>query len=240
METGEKISYNGSGQFPMESIYKFPIVMAVLRSGQPVEPGGPHRNSDLVPAGLHSPIRDQNPSGGFNMPLGMVLRYAVAESDGTASDVAMKAAGGPAKVTDFLRGLGIKDMVVATTEAEMATATDVQYRNWSTPDAAVQLLTKLNPKQDDLLLRWMVESTPGPKRIKGLLPPGTIVAHKTGTSGTKDGVTFATNDIGLVVLPNGKHMAIAVFASDSHADEATREAVIAKIAKAAWDRFTRK
>ena len=196
--------------------------------------------SDLVPAGLHSPIRDQHPNGDFDMPLGMVLHYAIAESDGTASDVAMKVAGGAEKVTGFVRTLGVKDMVVATTEAEMATATDVQYRNWSTPDAAVQLLTKLNPKQDDLLLRWMVESTPGPKRIKGLLPPGTIVAHKTGTSGTKDGVTFATNDIGLVVLPNGKHMAIAVFVSDSHADEATREAVIAKIAKAGWDRFTRK
>jgi hypothetical protein len=38
-------------------------------------------------------------------------------------------------------------------------------------------------------------------------------------------------------LPDGRHLAIAVFVSDSKADEATREAVIAKISRAAWDYF---
>jgi beta-lactamase class A len=64
-----------------------------------------------------------------------------------------------------------------------------------------------------------------------------VVAHKTGTSGTSAGLTRATNDIGLVTLPNGRHMAIAVFVSDSPADTDTREAVIARIARAAWDHF---
>ena len=52
-------------------------------------------------------------------------------------------------------------------------------------------------------------------------------------------ITSATNDIGIVYLPNGKHLAIAVFVSDSPADEKTREAVIARIAKAAWDKWSR-
>ena len=81
----------------------------------------------------------------------------------------------------------------------------------------------------------MIESTPGPKRLKGLLPAGTIVAHKTGTSGTEKEITAATNDIGIITLPDGRHVAIAVFVSDSPADVATREAVIAKIAKAVFD-----
>ena len=69
---------------------------------------------------------------------------------------------------------------------------------------------------------------------------GTIVAHKTGTGGTQNGITGATNDIGIITMPNGKHLAIAVFVSDSPADEKTREAVIAKIAKACWDRWSAK
>jgi beta-lactamase class A len=85
----------------------------------------------------------------------------------------------------------------------------------------------------------MAESTPGAKRLKGQLPAGTIVAHKTGTSGTQNGITAATNDIGIITLPNGKHLAIAVFVSDSPADETAREEVIAKIAKAAWDAYGR-
>ena len=84
----------------------------------------------------------------------------------------------------------------------------------------------------------MAESPTGPKRLKGLLPSGTVVAHKTETSGTDNGVTAATNDLGIVTLPNGQYLAIAVFVSDSPADEETREGVIAKIARAIWNDVT--
>jgi beta-lactamase class A len=86
-----------------------------------------------------------------------------------------------------------------------------------------------------LLLGWMTETATGPRRIKGRLPPGTPVAHKTGTSSTRNGLTRATNDAGLVTLPDGRHLALAVFVSDSPADEGAREGVIAEIARAARD-----
>ena len=86
-----------------------------------------------------------------------------------------------------------------------------------------------------MLLQWMAEASTGVHRIKGDLPAGTIVMHKTGSSGTKNGVTFATNDIGLITLPDGRRLAIAIFVTDSAADEATRDGVIARIAKAAYD-----
>ena len=57
-----------------------------------------------------------------------------------------------------------------------------------------------------LLLQFMTETGTGPRRIKGLLPAGTVVAHKTGTSGTRGGLTRATNDIGLVTLAGGRHL----------------------------------
>ena len=49
------------------------------------------------------------------------------------------------------------------------------------------------------------------------------------------GVAHATNDIGLIPLPDGRRIAIAVFVTDSTADEATREKVIARIARATYD-----
>jgi beta-lactamase class A len=52
-------------------------------------------------------------------------------------------------------------------------------------------------------------------------------------------VTVATNDVGLVTLPNGRHLAISVFVSDSGANNAVREKVIAKVAKAAWDEWSK-
>ena len=72
------------------------------------------------------------------------------------------------------------------------------------------------------------------------MPEGTVVAHKTGTSPTNaEGLSPATNDVGIITLPNGKHLAISVFVCNSTDDEATREAVIAKIAKAAWDFYAK-
>lgn len=44
----------------------------------------------------------------------------------------------------------------------------------------------------------------------------------------------ATNDIGLNELPDGRRPALAVFVTDSKAEDTTREAVIARIAKAAY------
>jgi beta-lactamase class A len=77
--------------------------------------------------------------------------------------------------------------------------------------------------------------------LKGQLPKGTIIAHKTGTSGSnKDGLTAAVNDIGIVFLPGGRHFFISVFVTDSKEDAATNEKIIADISKAAWDYFTGK
>jgi len=96
-------------------------------------------------------------------------------------------------------------------------------------------LSKVNT---DFLYKIMTETSTGPKRLKGLLPAGTVVAHKTGTSPTNaEGLSPSTNDVGIITLPNGKHLAIAVFVCNSTNDEATREGVIAKIAKAAWDYY---
>lgn len=77
----------------------------------------------------------------------------------------------------------------------------------------------------------MTDATTGPGRLRAGLPPGTVLAHKTGSSGTHGGITAATNDIGLVTLPDGRKLAIAVFVTDSRADEDTREGVIARIAQ---------
>ncbi|MDX6304503.1 MAG: beta-lactamase class, partial [Blastocatellia bacterium] len=162
--------------------------------------------------------------------------------DGTASDVLMKLAGGPTAIQAYLTELKITDIMVLNTEKELGQDSQVQYRNWASPEAAVALLRALQERQglsqasQSLLLKYMIESTPGAKRLKGLLPGGTVVAHKTGTSGTQKGFTAATNDIGIITLPNGRHVAIAVFVSDSAADEATREGVIARIAKVVWDK----
>ncbi len=45
----------------------------------------------------------------------------------------------------------------------------------------------------------------------------------------------ATNDVGLVTLPDGRHLSVAVYVTDARADDATRDEVIALIGKAVYD-----
>jgi beta-lactamase class A len=238
------ISLNPRDHFPMQSVYKLPICMAVMQqvdSGKlKLEQRVPVTKADFIGANAHSPIRDQNPNG-VELSVRELVRFAIAESDGTASDVLMRLAGGPASIQTYLAQLNIADIIVLNSEKELGQNWQTQYRNWATPEAAVTLLRTLHERRElsessqAFLLKVMIESTPGPKRLKGLLPAGTIVAHKTGTSGSRNGTTAATNDIGIIYLPNGRHLALAVFVSDSPADEATREGVIARIAKAVFD-----
>jgi beta-lactamase class A len=244
LETGERASFRGREHFPMQSVYKFPIAMAVLREvdNGKLELDRPVRidRREIVPPGLHSPIRERFPEGG-SMPLREILRYAVSESDGTASDVLLRLAGGPAKVTAYLEGLGVHGVRVVTSEMEMSRGRRVQYRNWAQPDEMVALLRAfhqgrgLSAASATLLREWMTDTLTGPKRLKGMLPESAEVAHKTGTSGTVRGFTAATNDVGIVTLPDGRHLAIAVFVSDSRAAIDAREAAIARVAWAAWD-----
>jgi beta-lactamase class A len=174
-----------------------------------------------------------------------LLRFMVSESDGTACDVLLGLVGGPTSVTRYLRGLGVGGIVVANTEKEIGRDEATQYRNWATPRAAVALLRALHegrglsPPSRALLLRLMTQTSTGPRRIKGLLPARAVVAHKTGSSRTVNGRTAATNDVGLVTLPNGRHLALAVFVADSRANDPTREGVIAKVARAAWNHWQR-
>lgn len=244
VETGEGAAFHGDDRFPMQSVYKMPIGMAVLHEvdegrlslAQRVRIG----KKELLPRGAHSPIRDENPEG-VELTLAELLRFAVTESDGTASDVLLRVVGGVSRVRGYLTDLGATGLFVASSEMKIFSAHDVQYRNWATPVGAVDLLRAiqegkgLSAASRTLLLQLMTETTIGPRRLKGLLPEGTLVAHKTGTSGTSGGVTAATNDVGLVTLPDGRHLALAVFVSDSPADLDTRESVIARIARAAWD-----
>jgi beta-lactamase class A len=247
LETGEAIALNGDEQFPMQSVYKFLIGMAVLaqvdRGTLNLEQRVRVEPSDFVSDLQHSSIRDANPQG-VELSLVELLQYMVSESDGTACDVLLRLIGGPEVVTEYLQSFGINDIVVANTEKEIGQDKSVQYRNYATPEAMVALLRAfqegqgLSESSQALLLQLMTETPTGLNRLKGRLPEGTVVAHKTGTSRTVDGITAATNDVGLVTLPNGHHMAIAVFVSDSTANDATREDVIARIAKLLWDEWS--
>ncbi len=110
-------------------------------------------------------------------------------------------------------------------------------RDQSTPFAMLDLLMKIdsasaiNKGSRDFLIASMSRTRTGAGRIKGLLPRGTPVAHKTGTSiGT-------ANDVGYVTLPDGRRFAVAIFTSSSDTPLADRDRAVAEVARTLYDHF---
>jgi len=113
-------------------------------------------------------------------------------------------------------------------------------RDSATPDASVLFIEAQargnwlrEPAHGALIDKIVTETKSGPDRIRAGLPAGARFAHKTGAGLTMDGINHATNDIGLVTLPDGRSFAIAVYLAGSTADAKEREAAHAAVAKAA-------
>ena len=250
LENNDTLLINGNDKFPMQSVFKFPLALAVLHQ---VDEGKLSleqkifvRKDELLP-NLWSPLREKYPDGNINITLDELLFYTVSMSDNSGCDILFRLIGGPKIVDRYIHSLGIAEISIVSTEEEMQKEWGVQYNNWSSPAAMNQLLSLffhdkiLSAKNKGYLWNIMVKTSTGSKRIKGLLPEGTIVAHKTGSSGTNSaGITAATNDAGIVTLPNGNHFAIVVFVSNSKADEKARESIISEITKIVWNAYSNK
>jgi len=244
----DTLSLNGDRHFPLQSVFKFHIALAFLSQ---IDQGKFSLDQkikidkkDLAP-NLYSPIRDKYPNG-VTLAISEILAYTVSESDNVGCDLLLSLIGGPQAVEDYLTKNNCQDISIKINEAVQQANWDLQFQNWTTPKAASELLAKfysnspplLSQKSYDLIWKLMKETETGKKRLKGQLPENTLVAHKTGSSGTnKDGLTAAVNDIGIVFLPNGKHFFISVFVTNSQEDASGNEKMIADIAKAAWDYF---
>lgn len=247
----DTLSFHGNSHLPMQSVFKFHIALAVLaqvdkgtfRLDQPITI---HPN-ELLPK-LYSPLREKYPKGA-TLPLSEILTYAVSESDNVGCDVLLRIIGGPKAVEQYFVSQHFKDISIKINEETMQNNWDLQYQNWTTPNAANRLLMafytntpqRLSKSSYAFIWKIMKGTSTGMHRLREYLPKGTVIAHKTGTSGTNTaGLSAATNDIGLIFLPDGRPVCVSVFVSDSHENDATNEKIIADIGKAVWEHFTGK
>lgn len=247
-DPGETTSINGEERFPMQSVFKFHIALAVMAE---IDKGklSPEQligiKKDELMTDTWSPMRDKYPEGGI-LTLGEIIRYTVAVSDNNGCDILLRLVGGPEAVTSFLKSKGMTGFDIVYNEEEMHRNYENQFSNWSTPESAIKLLRLFNenklilPESTEYLRQIMRETSTGMKRIKGMLPEGTVVAHKTGSSGRdENGIATATNDIGIVWLPDGRFFYISVFVADSRETDEVNERIIADLSKAVYDYFVK-
>jgi len=109
-------------------------------------------------------------------------------------------------------------------------------KDTATPAAMAMLLKKiwdneiLSEENSCLLLDIMERCETGESRIKGMLPEGTVVYHKTGTIGQ------TTNDVGIVELPgDAGNIVVVVFIKEAEIDNEQSAKIIAEIGRTLYD-----
>lgn len=85
----------------------------------------------------------------------------------------------------------------------------------------------------------MTASRTGPRRLKGGLPPGWSIAHKTGTGQDFQGASLGINDVGLLVAPDGRTYAVAVMMRRTRHAVPSRLAFMQSISVAVTEQWTR-
>ena len=217
LTSGEIVSIQGDRPFPMASTVK--VAVAALYLAQ-VDHG--RRSLDDMINGLSART---------------LMQRMMIHSDNRATDLLLNDLGGPRALHDWLQANGLSGLRVDRTIARLLSdRRDLwDVRDSSTPTAMVRLLQRIyraeliKPESRNYLLWLMAQCQTGRNRLKALLPFGTPVEHKTGT------LNGLTDDVGFITLPDGRRIAIAVFARGG----SNRPRTIAEAARTIYDGFSR-
>ena len=244
LATGREVSVLGDQRFPMASTSKIAIAAAYLEQ---VERGRYSLTSELP---LMVPVASARFSGskapvvpGKYYQAVDLIEMMITRSSNPATDALLAAVGGPSAVNDWARRNGIADFnitrdiaTLVRDDGEINPAHSIDVRDSATPQAMVALLSGLHQgkflsaSSRRVILGAMERCRTGTRRIPGMLPGGTKVAHKTGT------LNNTASDIGIIHTPDGRAIAVAIYVTGQGSKPA-RDAKIANIARAIYDGY---
>jgi beta-lactamase class A len=238
VESGQTITLSGDQNFPLYSVVKLPLAVAVLKD---VEAGTVRLDQKLsVSADDVVSGSPGNTQRWAKTPIAVTVRelleFALVDSDNTSCDKLLHLIGGPAKLTERLHRLGFQNIQVQASIKDMMRLST--HPNVGPPNALTQLLVALQQgeilysSERAVLFDMMARARTGTNRLRAALPPGTLVLDKTGTGKN------TVNDVGLITLPHNQgHLAIAVMITDSKLLSADQEKTIAQIALEVYEMF---
>lgn len=247
---GDTLTVNGSPDYPLMSVMKLHQAVAVARILE--ERGLPltttvHIYVQDLKAGTWSPLRDARPGGGFGMSVAELLRYTLQQSDNNACDILFDRFAAPEHVDSIIRSMGFRDFRIAATENEMHRDLKKCRENVSSPLSAADLMDRLasgtlplGKEYADFIRSTLLECRTGLNRLPlPLEGSGALIGHKTGTSDREaDGRWTGINDVGFVLLPDGRSYTLAVFISDSALGMEENEKLIADISGAVYSELS--
>jgi beta-lactamase class A len=233
-------SHRGEQRFAMCSTFKAALAAAMLAAHQrgdlnmfaPVD----LNKNDLVP---YAPFVEQRLTAGEPVTLHELAKAALQLSDNAAANLVLKAIGGPAGFTAFVRANGDVVTRLDRIEPELNFVNPGDARDTTSPVAMGQLMQRLflggtTPDSDkQTLQQWLQGSTTGFARIRAGLPVEWPVGDKTGTGPNGS----AYNDVAILwpsaCKADRPPVALAIFTDRPTAPARQVDAAIADVARIA-------
>lgn len=245
LDGGGQIFVNGDMPFPMASTAKIAVAATFLEQ---VEQGNFRldqqfpmmvRVRETGTASPQAPLR-----AGDVFTAQSLMELMITRSSNEATDGLLQVVGGFHNVNRWLARNGISgqrlDHTMATLvrdDGRVDPAKVIDTRTSSTPRAMIALLAAidrggvLSPESRAVLLDTMTRTSTGKTRIRAGVPEDTLVAHKTGT------LAGVTDDVGIIRMPDGRHLAVAFFVTgpEGHAAHAR---LIARMTRVLYDGYS--
>lgn len=238
-DDGRVFNYCGDSVFPMLSVVKFPLALAVCQKleqdGLSLDDRITVKSSELNPD-TWSPMLKCYPKGG-EISIRELLEYSLVQSDNNACDILFHHVADMRAVQDYVETLCPSGCYVEADERMMYDDYHCCYFNTVTPAAAAKLMDHFCRNHggavEQVVWDMMSKCETGANRIpKYLKDKASYIVHKTGTGPVAPkGTIVAVNDVACVVMPDGMHFTLAVFMTDAACSLEDCEEMIARIAQ---------
>jgi beta-lactamase class A len=224
----------------MQSVFKFPLALTVMHLAEKGKLNLKEKvliKPDMWKQFGWSPLKARYPGDSLFISVDSLIMYSISYSDNLSCDKLFEIIGGPKVADDFIHKIGCKRIQIKLPEVLMNVSREKMNENNSTPYEMSLLLKKfyegkiLKKKYQEKLMYYLVDNFTSNTRLKGALPKEIKVAHKTGTGIFDTTRIDACNDVGIIYLPNGRHLAVSVFIMNSFENYETTEKLIAILTK---------
>ena len=247
----DTIVINNQTEYPLMSVFKLHQSLAIAHTLEQQQISLDTLlsiNRSELRKDTYSPLRDKYSKDYFSITIKELLRYTLLLSDNNACDILFHRILGTRETKAFIQTLTNAPFDIIATEEEMHRDTQLCYKNWSSPLAAVQLLEELlynkaiGETYQSFIINTMIQCKTGRNRIPAFnCPKGTIIGHKTGTSDKNThGEIIGVNDIGFVILPDGQHYTLAIFIKDSKETLSKSEQIISTASQLVYTHISNK